>query len=348
MISQSANRSQEKAGENFHLLQFTALGTRCTLKFREADEQEAAGFSAEVLSWISAFEARFSRYQPDSIVSRVNAAAGHGWTPVDKEMDRLLDIADDFYERTHGMLDPTMLPLIRIWDWRSIRLALPETMEIKEALELTGWEMVERRPGLVRLPKQGMGLDFGYFAKEYAVDELARIANRRGISNALIDLGRDVFALGGNGMHSFWHIGIEDGVNPGQCRGGLAVSDLGVSTSGDFTRYFMHDGVRYGHILDPRTGWPVRNGMRAVTVIAPSCVLAGMYSTAACILGRRDGTQLALLARDVDICFQNESGVESSPGFDRFFFQAVCEIPSQVPVGTGPHRLMRELALLPH
>lgn len=347
MISQSATRAL-KRDENslIHLLQFKAFGARCSIKFSLSDEREAAEFSREILAWIGAFDAKFSRFRPDSIVSRVNAAAGLDWIPVDWEMNRMLDIADDFHQRTDGILDPTLLPLIRVWDRQSIHLALPETFKIKEALALTGWNLVERRPGAVRLSKPGMGLDFGYFGKEYAVDQLARIASRRGISNALIDLGRDIFALGGNGRHPFWHIGIEDGVWPGQCRGGLAVSDLGVSTSGDFSRYFTHDGVRYGHILDPRTGWPVKNGMRAVTVIAPSCLQAGMYSTAAYILGRYEGLQFASLARDLEVCVQSETCIEGSPNFDRFFFQAVCDIPSEAAYATGPHRLMRELAWL--
>jgi thiamine biosynthesis lipoprotein len=108
----------------------------------------------------------------------------------------------------------------------------------------------------------------------------------------------------------------------------------------------MHEGVRYGHILDPRTGWSVRNGLLAATVIAPSCIQAGMYSTAANILGRHEGLRLASLARDVDICIQDDYGIETSPCFDRFFFQTACEMPSQVPYGTGPNRIMRELALL--
>lgn len=347
MIVQSTRKPPLVRDErNLHFLQFKAFDTQCTVKFRLSDEREAAEFSSEVLSWITAFEEKFSRSRPDSIVSRVNAAAGLAWIPVDAEMDRMLDIADDFHQRTQGILDPTLRPLLRVWDWKSIHLALPEVSEIKEALALTGWDMVERRPGAVRLPKAGMGLDFGYFDKEYAVDQLARIANRRGISNALIDFGRDVFALGENGMHPFWHVGIEDGARPGQCRGGLAVSDVGVSTSGDFARYFKHEGVRYGHILDPRTGWPVRNGMRAVTVVAPSCLLAGMYSTAAYILGRNEGLDLVSTARDVEVSVQSKTGIEGSPNFERFFFQAVCDIRSEAPYATGPHRLMRELAWL--
>jgi thiamine biosynthesis lipoprotein len=191
-----------------------------------------------------------------------------------------------------------------------------------------------------------MGLDFGYFGKEFAVDHLARMADQHGISDALIDLGRVLFALGGNGMHPFWHIGIEDGIRPGHCRGGLAISDMAVSTAGDFARYFTHDGVHYSHIIDPRTGWPVTNGMRATTVIAPSCLIAGMLSTAAHILGPQGGHQLAALSRDVEICTQSVTSLECSPNFDRFFFQAACEIPTKTPYASGPNRLMRELAWL--
>jgi thiamine biosynthesis lipoprotein len=128
--------------------------------------------------------------------------------------------------------------------------------------------------------------------------------------------------MGGNGAHPFWHIGIEDGNQPGTCWGGLGVNGRAVSASGDYARYFFHDGVRYGHILDPRTGWPVSNGMRAVTVVANTCLQAGIYSTAVFILGARDGLYLASLARDVEVCAQSEHGIEGSRGFGKWLVQA--------------------------
>lgn len=130
-----------------------------------------------------------------------------------------------------------------------------------------------------------MGLDFGGFGKEFAVDQLVRIAREHGIQDALIDLGRDLYGSGGNGRHPFWHVGLEDARQSGACWGGLAVSDFGVAVSGDGLRRFEHDGVRYGHILDPRSGWPVANGMRGVSVLAPTCLQAGIYSTAIFVLG---------------------------------------------------------------
>ena len=303
-------------------LEFHALGTKCSIKFKLADDRRALTFAADALGWIGAFEEKFSRYRPTSLISRINAAAGGGWIETDSEMEHLLNLADDLHHRTNGILDPTLLPLLRVWDWKSVHKKLPEKSEVSAALALTGWGKVQRRPGSVRLPEAGMGLDFGGFGKEYAVDQLAQLARQRGITDALIDLGRDVFALGGNGSHPFWHVGIEDGLKPGHCWGGLAVTNHAVCSSGDYVRQFIHNGIRYGHILDPRTGWPVANGMRAVTVIAPSCLEAGVYSTAAFILGARAGIHLASLARGVEVCAQSESGIEGTRNFGKWLVQA--------------------------
>lgn len=303
-------------------LEFKALGTHCKIQFRQPDERKALAFAADALVWLGEFEAKFSRFRPDSLVSKINQAAGGGWVAIDHEMEQMLSLADRIFKQTNGILDSTMLPLLRVWDWKVVRQNLPNDFDVKSALDLTGWQKVERRPGAVRLPLAGMGLDFGGFGKEYAVDMIAKLARQSGIKDALIDLGRDVFALGGNGAHPFWHVGIEDGCNAGACWGGLAITDEAVSASGDYTRHFDHEGVRYGHILDPRTGWPVANGMRAVTVIAPSCLEAGIYSTAVFVLGAREGLHLASLARGVEVCAQSQSGIEGSRGFGRWLVEA--------------------------
>jgi len=303
-------------------LEFKALGTNCLVKFRQPDERRALEFAAAALGWIGRFEAKFSRFRPDSLVSEINAAAGRRWVETDAEMEELLDIAAGLHVRTNGILDPTMLPLLNVWNWKVVHARLPGRDEVKAALALTGWEKLQRRPGAVFLPEAGMGLDFGGFGKEFAVDSLAKIARLHGIRDAIVDLGRDIFAMGGNGAHPFWHIGLEDGNKPGNCWGGLAVSDLAVSASGDYARFFTHDGVRYGHILDPRTGWPVANGIRAVTVIANSCLEAGIYSTAVFVLGIREGLHLASLARGVEVCAQGEHGIDGSRDFGKYLVQA--------------------------
>ncbi|QTN33261.1 FAD:protein FMN transferase [Akkermansiaceae bacterium] len=303
-------------------LGFLAMGTACSVKFRLEDDRKALEFGADVLGWIAGFEAKFSRYREDSVVSKINAAAGERWVGIDDETSHMLDLASSLNRRTKGILDPTLLPVQLVWDWRKARERLPETSEIENALALTGWGKVERRAGAVYLPERGMGLDFGGFGKEYAVDFVARMAAERGIQDALIDLGRDIFAMGGNGKQPFWHVGIEDGKKPGNCWGGLAVSGRAVSASGDYARYFTHEGKRYGHILDPRTGWPVDNGMRAVTVVAGSCLEAGAYSTAVYVLGAEEGVELAGFVRDVEVCAQTESGIGGTRNFGKWLIKA--------------------------
>ncbi|RYD28477.1 MAG: FAD:protein FMN transferase [Verrucomicrobiaceae bacterium] len=303
-------------------LEFRALGTDCRIKFREPRERQALQFAADALDWLGKFEAKFSRFRPESMVSRINAAAGRDWVETDAETERMLDIAADLFRLTEGILDSTVLPLLRVWDWKTVHEKLPETAAVEQARALCGWGKIQRCPGGVFLPKEGMGLDFGGFGKELAVDALARIARNAGIKDALIDLGRDVFAMGGNGAHPFWHVGIEDGNEPGKCWGGLAVSGRAVSASGDHARSFTHAGITYGHILDPRTGWPVRNGMKAVTVVAPTCLEAGIHSTAVFVLGTKKGLELASRSPGVAVCIQNADGIDGTLNFGRWLVQS--------------------------
>jgi thiamine biosynthesis lipoprotein len=303
-------------------VEFRALGTACIIQFRHPGDQAASQFVASALEWLAAFEAKFSRFRADSVISKINAAAGREWIKVDAETEQLLDLAADLHHLTDGILDPTMLPLLRVWDWKSVHTKLPDKAEIKAALALTGFGKLQRKPGQVLLPQSGMGLDLGGFGKEFAVDQLVRIAREHGIQDALIDLGRDLYAIGGNGQHPFWHVGLEDARHSGTCWGGLAVADFGVAASGDGLRRFEFNGVRYGHILDPRTGWPVANGVRGVTVIAPTCLQAGIYSTAIFVLGLKAGLRFAACARDVETSIQTDRGTEATPGFIRRQVQA--------------------------
>lgn len=291
------------------------MGTACIIQFRHPEDKTARRFLTTALEWLAAFEAKFSRFRPDSIISRINAAAGHEWIEVDAETERLLELAADLHRLTDGILDPTMLPLLRVWDWKTVHIKLPDKAEINAALALVGFGKIQRKPGRIFLPQAGMGLDFGGFGKEFAVDQLVRIAREHGIQDALIDLGRDLYGMGGNGQHPFWHVGLEDARQSGACWGGLAVSNYAVAASGDSLRCFEFNGVRYGHILDPRSGWPVANGIRGVSVLAPTCLQAGIYSTSIFVLGLKDGLRFAACGREVEACVQTDTGTEATPGF---------------------------------
>ena len=300
------------------MLRWSALGTQCEVQYVCADDARAGVFEAAATGWVAAFEAKYSRYRPDSLVSRINAAAGRDWVETDAEMEQFLTLCGSLHFMTGGVLDVTALPLLRLWDYKSANPRIPSEAEIATARRLVGWGLVQREAGRVRLPEVGMAIDFGGWGKEYAVDAVATLARAHGIDCALVDFGHDIRALGAAPGKPGWHIGMEDPARPGvTCWGSLALRDMGVATSGDYLRGFTLHGRRYGHIVDPRTGWPVANGTRQVTVMASSCMQAGVLSTAAFVLGPEAGIRLIEQSMGAEGCILAHGARHQTRGFFR-------------------------------
>jgi thiamine biosynthesis lipoprotein len=272
-----------------------------------------------IVEWVANFEARYSRFIPTSLVSQITSAAGKEWVPTDPETDQLLALCHEAHFITRGTFDPTALPLIKLWDWKASPPIVPDDAAIETAMKKVGWRRVQRAPGKVFLPEPGMALDLGGIGKEYAVDQVSRLAAQSGASSVLVDFGHDVRVYGPPPEKKpAWHIGLEDPAQPGRCWTGLAVNNQSVATSGDYLRHFVRDGKRYGHILDVRTGRPVSNGCRAVSVIAPSCTLAGMLSTTAFVLGPEEGLRLLDATYQTAGCILTEFGRFASRHFYDF------------------------------
>ena len=277
----------ETAAPLLHKLRFPALGTTCDVQFFSPDgKKPAEAFELAAISWVHAFEAKYSRFQPTSLISRINDAAGKSWVEVDEDMDRMLQLCDTVFAMTRGVIDPTALPLLHLWNWKAHPTIIPSAPAIEAARQLVGWNKVERRPGRIFLPQAGMALDFGGFGKEYAVDIVAQIALDHGITNVLVDFGHDLRAIGAPPGRPAWHIGLEDPQRPGLASESIALAgNCGIASSGDYLRNFVFAGRRYGHIIDPGSGQPVANGCQQATVIADTCLQAGVLSTAAFVFG---------------------------------------------------------------
>ena len=304
-------------------LRWAALGTECFIQYACAEEKAARAYEQAAVGWLAAFEARYSRFRPDSLISRINASAGQGWTEVDVEMDHFLDLCGSLYTVSRGLLDVTALPVMRLWDYKAAVPRIPSDAEIAQARRLVGWPRVERTRCKVRLPEAGMALDFGGWGKEYAVDMVAELARRYGITSALVDFGHDLRAIGAAPGKPGWHIGLEDPARPGAaCWGSLAITNRGVASSGDYRRGFTHDGVRYGHIVDPRTGRPVAHGARQVTVVAPSCVQAGVLSTTAFIMPPAEGIRFIQESMGAEGCILTADSRHQTRGFFNYVVPA--------------------------
>jgi thiamine biosynthesis lipoprotein len=283
---------QTTATGNFHQLRFTAMSTVCRVDFVCDDAQLARQFQQAAWHWVAGFEAQYSRFIPDSLTGRINTAAGSRWVDVDADAENLFDLCQEMVAFTGGAFDPTVLPLLRLWNWKATPPTVPTEPAVAKTLELVGWHKVQRRAGGIFLPQQGMCLDLGGLGKEFAVDQVLTLALQRGITNVLVDFGQDLRVHGVPPERAAWFIGLENPQQPGNCWAGLKVTDHAVATSGDYARHFTADGRRYGHIIDPRNGYPVHNGCLSVSVVAPQCTLAGILSTATFVLGPAAGLAL--------------------------------------------------------
>ena len=313
-----ASAELEPAGAGFWSLEFRSLGSECELLFAAASRDQATAFHRRAFDWLVDFEARFSRFLPDSVISRINANAGLLWTDIDTEAEVMLSICDHTHFATKGAFDATSLPLTLLWDWKRRHESLPTEREIKTANSLICWDSLEREAGRVMLPEKGMMLDFGGVGKEFAVDVLTQIGQDCGLKNFLIDLGGDISVMGTPPEGGGWLIGLENPYDTSLCHSGVRLrSGVAVATSGDYRRFFEHEGRTYGHIIDCRSGWPVANGTRSVSVIAKNCVTAGILSTSCMVLGGREAIALLDGTANVEGCVLQNEKLLTSRGFMR-------------------------------
>lgn len=303
-------------GEGFHQIHFHALGSVCQLFYSASSRAEAEHFQKLAAAWMEQFENRFSRYLPASELNRINSLAGHGWIPVDKTTEVLLDLCAHSHFTTEGAFDATSLPLSQLWDWRKQRPTPPSESEIADALKNVGWHKIQRQPGALLISEPNVSLDFGGVGKEFAVDALRQLAEHAGLKAAMVDLGGDVALLGAPPEGGKWHVSIEDPQNPGTPFAAIEVpGGWSVATSGTYHRRQLIGGRAYSHVLDCRTGCPVTHKTEAVTVIAKRCVMAGLLSTAALIKGGSSAIALLERAPDVFGCLWQDGRLLETRGF---------------------------------
>jgi thiamine biosynthesis lipoprotein len=294
------------------------MGTTGRLVFSASSHAAAAGFCSQVSEWLHGFECRYSRYVDSSLICAINAAAGHHAVAIDEELVSMFKLCDWFHWTSQGLFDPTMLPLILLWDYQKESPKVPDPKAVLATRELIEWKAVKRKGTSVMLPREGMALDIGGIGKEYAVDRVLEMAVDAGIRNMMVDFGHDVRAIGSPPEGGPWRVGLEDPRDPGQCWSGVGVTGMAIATSGNYARGFEWHGKRYGHVLDPRTGYPVDNGCLSVSVVAPTCTEAGILSTVALILGADEFGKFLGASHQAEACMVTTEKTLRTPGFVRY------------------------------
>lgn len=241
-------------------------------------------------------------YDDSSEVGRLNRLAGADSVVLTRDLVEVLRRAIAFSKESGGAFDPTIGPVVKGWDFLSEHPRMPSPEAVAELVKRVNVHGIRIRDTLVYLERSGMAVDLGAIAKGYAVDRALEAIRRAGVTQCIVDLGGNL-GVTWDGTHGFEStaatIFIRDPRADGEYFGSFPIGSAGISTSGDYQRFFIQDGIRYHHIIDPSNGYPAR-GVVAVTVVAENATDADAISTLVFVLGKDRGMKY----------LQNTSGVE--------------------------------------
>lgn len=263
------------------------MGSPCELKLYAPSTQNANDVCLKVIDRILELENRYTRFKPTSITSKINQSAGSGKAVVvDDETARLLNYAAILFEQSDGLFDITSGVLRQVWNFKSDKL--PSQKQLEKILPIIGWQKVLWESPRIELPFAKMEIDFGGYVKEYGADVAATLCMELGIQHGLVNLGGDVRVIGPHPDGTPWKVGIQ---HPRFPAGPIATIDMthgAVATSGDYERFMIVDGIRYCHLLNPKTGRCTQPLYASISVIADQCLVAGSFSTIAMLKSLED------------------------------------------------------------
>ena len=257
-----------------------------------------------------------STYRDDSEVSRFNAETSTDWERVIPEFCRMVMAANEVSFMTQGAFDITVGPLVNLWGFgpENQEYELPTDEEITAAQANVGYEMLETDcdHSVMRKASAAIYIDLSGWAKGYAVDQIAQLLDEQGLTNYLVEIGGELRARGHNAEQSKFAIAIEKPLQDNTMEYDVVhLSDVSVASSGDYRNFFEHDGKRYSHSIDPRTGRPVSGELAGVTVISTKTAYADAVATAFLVLGPEDGHALAEKLRIAAyFLVRTETGIE--------------------------------------
>ncbi len=274
-------KTELKKENNYWKGSFAAMASPCDVLMEIEDESLAQDILNAVANEAWRIEDKFSRYKEGNIIFQINHSAGRP-VKIDEETNRLLDFANELFEISEGLFDVTSGVLRQIWTFDGSD-NVPTKKQIKKIIKKIGWQKVNRENTCITLAK-GMEIDLGGIGKEYAVDRCVQIARQKTKDSVLVNFGGDLAMTVARKNNAFWAVGRLITGSDEAC-GIFQLYKGAIATSGDANRYLLKKGVRYSHILNPKTGCSIINAPHTVSVAAPTCIEAGMMSTLAMLQG---------------------------------------------------------------
>jgi len=286
------------------------MGSRFEITVVHTDETISRRALTAAWHEIDRIEKTISSWDPNSETSAVNRAAGIEPLEVSDELFRLIQRSIKISTLTEGAFDISFAGAGRLWDFKAEHPVLPDRAALSATLELVDYTSIklDRVRRTVYLPKPGQKIGFGGIGKGYAANRAMKVLREQGITSAVVSAGGDLVTRGTREDGSPWSIVIVDPLDRDRAFATLRLNNQAVVTSGDYESFVEIDGVRYAHIIDPRTGYPVRD-VRSVTIVCPDAELADALATGVFVLGREAGIALVEQLRGIETLVVDADGI---------------------------------------
>lgn len=277
------------------------------------DGRGSADLVKKAFAVMEGLEKSLSRFEEESEVSKVNDQAG-AWVKVSPTTLKLIQLGIEIGEKTEGAFDITIGAVLDLWGFGTGRHQVPDDEELAQALATVDYRQIEvdQTKGQVRIPA-GTVLDLGGIAKGFIVDNGTALLRQGKVQRSIINAGGDISVIGRRPDNEPWRVGVQDPDLPSDIRWILPLDNRSVVTSGDYQRYFIQDGQRWHHIIDPKTGYPAR-GLKSVTIVGGDAATSDALSTAVFVLGMEEGRALVEKSPNIEGILISEDDVWISPG----------------------------------
>ncbi len=288
------------------------LGTVVEIQVRDADEQKADDAIAQAFTEVKRIDDLFTTYNEESPVWEINNSTD-SIISVDPEIFSLIVLCDSITKISDGCFDVSLDNLTKIWGFYTDEPRLPAKAAIDSALKLSGWSNIKLFDVNKILKLKKVGLNFGSIAKGFAVDKAMDVLKKSGIKEALVNAGGEISVIGNE-----WIVGIQHPRETYAIIKKLKLNNYTVATSGDYEQYFEKNGMRYHHLLNPKTGYPVK-GLQSVTIINKTNTFADALATAVFVMGKNLGMKLIENLKDTEVMIIDDEGkIFYSNGFEKF------------------------------
>jgi thiamine biosynthesis lipoprotein len=264
------------------------------------DDRACVAVATTALSLIDELESQLTVFRESSDISFINREAASRAVPVEESLFDLLSLCKSLYNETERAFDVTVGPLTRCWGFLRRAGRIPAADELEYARSLVGSDklLLDDQTRTIQFLRAGMEVNLGSIGKGYALDRVAASMRDR-VANALLNAGASsIYAAGAGDRNEGWSVGLRDPRNKNRRMATLRLRDCALSTSGSEEQYFEHDGQRYGHIIDPRSGWPAQR-VTSVSVVARSAAESDALATAFYIGGREVADEYCAVHADV-------------------------------------------------